>query len=142
MGPNPCGTLNGLLAVIQKLLDNIYFEGERIIGNAFHEAKCEVIQQYFPTQYMYGPAYVYTLLGDPALRIKYPMTGAMEHNNAVVDRNLSRTLFINGPLLLPQGKKYRVFNISGQDVKIKDLRPGIYFVEIDGKISWKVIKIK
>ncbi len=49
---------------------------------------------------------------------------------------------ISGPLVLPEGKKCKVFDITGRTVLPADLRSGIYFIEIDGKISQKVVKIR
>lgn len=48
----------------------------------------------------------------------------------------------NGPLLLPEGKKCKVFDIMGRVVILDKIRPGIYFIEVDGKITQKVVKIR
>ena len=53
----------------------------------------------------------------------------------------SATIF-SGPLILPEGKNCRVFDITGRVVMLDKIKPGIYFVEIDGKITKKVIMIK
>ncbi len=47
-----------------------------------------------------------------------------------------------GPLVLPGGCKCRVFDIAGRTVAPATIRPGIYFIEIDGKIAQRVIKIR
>jgi hypothetical protein len=138
MGPNPCGTLNGLLAVVQRILGKIYIDGERTLGNAFHEAKCEVIQQYFPTEYMYGPAYVYTLLADPALRIKYPAFSVEEIS---ADRP-GHTVFqpICSSLIVPLSGRITVYSVLGEVVIDEtyvtagqhiSLQGGVYFVNIE-----------
>jgi len=125
------------------MLDKIYNDGERIFGNIVYSARCEIIQQYFPTQSMYGPAVIYTTLGDPALRLKYPsFPGKVENKITPIEKDDFRTLIINGPLILPQGKDCRIYDISGRDIFAKELKPGIYFVEIEGRLSWKVIKVK
>lgn len=49
---------------------------------------------------------------------------------------------ISGPLLLPEGKNCRVFDITGRVVIPDKIKPGIYFIEIDGRRIRKVIKIK
>ena len=54
---------------------------------------------------------------------------------------LTATIF-RGPLQLREGKKYRVFDITGRLVEPEGITPGIYFVEIDNKIAQKVIKIR
>ena len=51
------------------------------------------------------------------------------------------TIF-NGPLLLPEGKNCRVFDITGRVVMPERVKPGIYFIEVEGKIKQKVIKIR
>jgi hypothetical protein len=49
---------------------------------------------------------------------------------------------LTGPLLLPRDKKCKIFDITGQKINTLNPAPGIYFIEIDGKITHKVIKIR
>jgi len=141
--PNPCGTLNGLYTLISRMLDKIYNDGDRILGNIVYEARSEVIQQYFPAQSMYGPAVLYVTLGDPALRLKYPFSpGNVENKPAPVQGDISRTSIINGPLILPEGKDYMVYDITGRQIHTLNPAPGIYFIEVDGEIRQKVIKVR
>ncbi|MGB3477792.1 MAG: T9SS type A sorting domain-containing protein [bacterium] len=49
---------------------------------------------------------------------------------------------VNGPLQLPEDKNCRVFDITGRVVMLGKIKPGIYFIELDGKITQKVIKIR
>lgn len=49
---------------------------------------------------------------------------------------------ISGRLELPNAKKYRIIDIAGREIDTRDISPGIYFVEIDGIVVQKVIKIK
>ncbi len=51
------------------------------------------------------------------------------------------TIF-SGPLVLPAGRTCRVFDIMGRVVMTDMMKPGIYFIEIDGKISQKAIKVR
>ncbi len=51
------------------------------------------------------------------------------------------TIF-TGPLLLPRSKNCKVFDITGREMSMNKLRSGIYFIEIDGRIVQKVIKIR
>jgi len=44
--------------------------------------------------------------------------------------------------LLPEGKKCRVFDITGRVMMSNKIKPGIYFIEIDGKITRKVVKVR
>jgi hypothetical protein len=49
---------------------------------------------------------------------------------------------IRGPLLLPEDKQCRVFDITGRIVAPQHIKPGIYFLQIDGKIKHKIVKVK
>ena len=68
--------------------------------------------------------------------------GVVENNIKLIDNNDFHATIFGGPLLLPEGKNCRVFDITGRVVTPDKIKPGIYFVEIDGVISHKVIKIK
>ncbi len=57
------------------------------------------------------------------------------------DDNLGATIF-SDPLLLPEGRKCKVFDITGRVVAPDKMKPGIYFVEIDGQIIQKVVKAR
>ena len=52
------------------------------------------------------------------------------------------TTILSGPLKLPAGKTCRIFDVMGRVVTPDMMKPGIYFVEVDGKISQKVIKVR
>lgn len=54
---------------------------------------------------------------------------------------IGATIF-SGPLLLPEGKKCTVFDITGRVVTLDKMRPGIYFIEVEGKITQKVVKVR
>jgi hypothetical protein len=56
-------------------------------------------------------------------------------------KNSGATIF-SGPLQLPKNKNCRVFDITGRVVMPDKIKPGIYFIEIDGRITGKVIKIR
>jgi len=49
---------------------------------------------------------------------------------------------ISGSLSLPKNKKCKVYDITGRIVSPNNMRSGIYFVEIDGKITRKVVKVR
>jgi hypothetical protein len=49
---------------------------------------------------------------------------------------------ISGPLLLPKGEKCKIFDITGRITTPDKIQPGVYFIEVDGKIIKKVVKIK
>lgn len=64
-----------------------------------------------------------------------------------VDENRHRNInfgatIISGPLLPPEGKKCRIFDITGRTVQADEMKPGIYFIEVEGKITQKVVKVR
>ncbi|MCK4672361.1 hypothetical protein KAT67_00110 [candidate division WOR-3 bacterium] len=71
-----------------------------------------------------------------------PVT-CIEEQQAVSNKtiNFGATIF-SGNLLLPEGKKCKVFDITGRVVIPDKIRPGIYFIEIDGQITRKVVKVR
>ena len=54
---------------------------------------------------------------------------------------LSATIF-SGPMLLPEGMRCKVFDITGRVVDPDIVQPGIYFIEIDGLVTQKVVKVR
>lgn len=74
----------------------------------------------------------------------YNQTGIGEYNDAKYTNKydfLGATVF-SGPLLLPEGKKCKVIDIMGKVVMPDKIKPGIYFIEVDGQITQKVIKVR
>ena len=65
-----------------------------------------------------------------------PTAKSIEENNDRI-ANIFR-----GPLRLPEGKTCRVFNIAGRAVEANKIQPGIYFIEIDGVVIKKVVKVR
>lgn len=61
--------------------------------------------------------------------------------NPVKITDFGTTVFC-GPLLLPEGKNCKVFDITGRVVMPDKIKPGIYFIEVDGRIQQKIIKVK
>ncbi|MGB3479109.1 MAG: hypothetical protein WBB67_08100 [bacterium] len=70
-----------------------------------------------------------------------PDLGIMEESNLELENHYCTTI-INGPMHLFAGKSTRVFDIAGRQIHTPDPAPGIYFIELDGQIQQKVIKIK
>jgi hypothetical protein len=91
--------------------------------------------------------YIDYINGHPAYTMRiwgkfYPFVGIEEEEAKSVSRPyLSSTIF-SGHLKLPEGKKCRVFDITGRIVILEKMRPGIYFIEIDGEITSKVVKVR
>jgi len=68
--------------------------------------------------------------------------GIEEENTCSIRDNDVYTTIFSGHLVLPSGKKCKIFDITGRVVMPDKIRPGIYFVEVEGKITQKIIKIK
>ncbi len=62
-------------------------------------------------------------------------------NNVNKHTTIGSTIFC-GPLQLPEGKQCKVFDIMGRVVMSDKIKPGVYFIEIDGKITRKVVKVR
>jgi len=75
--------------------------------------------------------------------IKYVQTTAIGENDVhSIKQTTIYATILRGPLQLPEGKKCRVFDIAGRVVEPDKMKPGIYFVEIDGVVTQKVVKVK
>lgn len=76
------------------------------------------------------------------IRTKPDTLGIKEQKIIPITNSDFSTTIISAPLLLPEGRKCRIFNITGRVVAPDKMRPGIYFIEIDGKITNKVVKVR
>jgi YVTN family beta-propeller protein len=70
------------------------------------------------------------------------VTGIEEDNFAPVERDIFTTTLFSGPLQLPEGKECKVFDITGRVVEPTKITRGIYFIEIDGVVTQKVVKVR
>jgi len=68
--------------------------------------------------------------------------GIQEESSNSVEIHSRGATILSGPLKLPEGKICKVFNITGRVVMPERIKPGIYFLEVDGMITRKIIKIK
>lgn len=101
---------------------------------------------------VYGPdGYVYsagTCAGDNITRHDYliicldPTIGIREKKVTTVGSNCFSPTIICGALLQLEDKNCKIFDISGRKIHTLNPVPGIYFIEVDGVISQKVIKLK
>lgn len=68
--------------------------------------------------------------------------GVQEHA-AIPGRVEARpTTIISGSFNIPAARKYRIYDIAGRIVQPEALGQGIYFLEIDGEIQSKIVKIR
>jgi len=52
------------------------------------------------------------------------------------------TTIFRGPLKLPEGNNCKVYDIMGRVVESSKIQPGIYFIEVDGVVKQKVVKVR
>lgn len=74
----PCGVSSTSQLLYKEFLNNLFKDGEHCLGRAFFAAKCSVIARDPTDDSVYGPAVLWTLFGDPALRIKHRISSAVE----------------------------------------------------------------
>jgi hypothetical protein len=71
-----------------------------------------------------------------------PEPGIDEHQTSNIScKHITSTIF-SGPLQLPEGKRCKVFDITGRVIMSETMKPGVYFIEVDGKIASKVVKVR
>jgi hypothetical protein len=68
--------------------------------------------------------------------------GIREHQTSPVRGDTQPTTIISGPINLSDAREYRIYDITGRIVHSQTLRQGIYFLEIDGAIVSKVVKVR
>ena len=76
------------------------------------------------------------------LKIAPDTLGITEEESVSEQQTCKGATIIYGPLQLPEGKICRVFDITGRVIAPDKIKPGIYFIEVDGKITKKIIKVK
>ena len=71
------------------------------------------------------------------------LIGIAEHRVVIPDDTVPEIPAIfSGPSVLPADGCYKILDITGRYVDIKDMKPGIYFIEKEGEISRKVVKVR
>ena len=68
--------------------------------------------------------------------------GIQEHQTIPGRVETRPTTIISGPLHLPDTWNCRIYDIAGRIVQPEALRQGIYFLEIDGAIVNKIVKVR
>jgi hypothetical protein len=122
---SPCGVSSTSQLLYKEFLNNLFQRGERCLGRAVFAAKCSVIARNPDDDSIYGPAVLWTLLGDPALRIKHTIQNGVEESlkprapsrNLTVSPNpcdASTTIRLSSPLPTPYS--LFVYDASGRIV--------------------------
>ena len=76
------------------------------------------------------------------IKTKPDTLGISEEEISINHRRVSDATIFSGPLFLPKDEKCRVFDITGRAILPDNMRPGIYFIEVDGQITQKVVKVR
>jgi predicted secreted protein len=71
-----------------------------------------------------------------------PDVGIGENKVGQVERHLFPATIVSGPLALPVGKEYTIYDISGRRIDTHCLSPGVYFIEESGRTTEKIIKVR
>jgi YVTN family beta-propeller protein len=69
--------------------------------------------------------------------VKENITSTAENNSNDVVASI-----FSGPLALPESRKCRIFDIMGRVADPDKIQPGVYFIEIDGVIVQKIVKVR
>jgi hypothetical protein len=91
--------------------------------------------------YVTGESFGYGTSNDYAT-IKYSTTGIRENEPAAIKADLLGTTIFNGSLHLRKSENYKIFDITGRVVEPTNITRGIYFIEVDGVVTQKVVKVR
>jgi hypothetical protein len=61
---------------------------------------------------------------------------------SVDKEKLITTTIFRGPLRLPEGKNCKVYDTMGRVMDCDGIQPGVYFIEVEGVVTEKVVKIR
>jgi hypothetical protein len=68
--------------------------------------------------------------------------GVREEGTNPIKHNDYGATILHGSLQLPKSKTCKVYDITGRVVDVDKIQPGIYFIEVDGVVTQKVVKVK
>lgn len=94
--------------------------------------------EYILTGYSYSNFYLRDLF---LVRLGSPPGVSEDNTTSITSYNYGATI-ISGPLIMPADKKCRVYDITGRTVDANKLASGIYFLEIEGQVEQKIIKVR
>jgi hypothetical protein len=120
------------------VLDAVYDHGERSIGRAVFAAKCSLIARYPTQDTLYGPAVLYTLFGDPALRLKHlPPTGVEEPGQPAGDSLPPSATVLRGASGVGRDASSVMYDAMGR--RVTNPGSGVYFVRTGCKPPDRVV---
>jgi hypothetical protein len=141
---NPCGVLNTSQMLAKEVLKHLFWNGERVLGRAVFAAKCSLITWYPTNDNYYGPAVLWTLFGDPALRVRHRiLTGVEESRNEERGVRNEGPTVVRGvlnlqPAICNQMSEIVLLDVAGRKLAslrpgandVSHLAPGIYFLRL------------
>lgn len=68
--------------------------------------------------------------------------GIEENDGAITPVNPCFPTIIAGQLPLPAHGNYCIYDITGRQISTTRVQPGVYFLEIDGEITAKIVKVR
>jgi len=80
--------------------------------------------------------------GDFDIWVSEYQPGVEETSAITIKQHNHSATLLNGPLQLPKDKKCKVFDITGRVVEPDKIQPGVYFIEVDGVVTQKVVKVR
>lgn len=84
-----------------------------------------------------------TVLDFLVISLDTTTTGIVEETSQILtDKSMKFPTYIVGAFVFSKGQPYKIFDITGRQIHTLNPVPGIYFIEVDGEIQQKVIKIK
>jgi len=137
----------------KEVIGNLLVRGEQCLGRAVFAAKCSVIARHPTEDTIYGPAVLWTLFGDPALRVKHRILSGVEERptpdasrpTLEVAPNPCRagaTVRLSGSSFIVHRSSLSVYDASGRLVLSQPVRAssfilqtsslpaGVYMVEV------------
>jgi len=138
---NPCGVSSTSQLLYKEFLDNLFRRGEHCLGRAVFAAKCSVIARYPGDDNLYGPAVLWTLFGDPALRVKHRTLSGVDESFKLqaASRKLSvapnpcharAAVRLAGSSFIPQSSSLSVYDASGRLVLSQSVRSSSFILQM------------
>lgn len=118
-----------------------------LIGNEFLISDNSAGQRWFPTvansDINYLIAYDQNSTSSNIYgNVDVEILGVEEDHTHNDMTNSKGATLCSGPLIILEKGKYKIFDIMGREIFTIDPAPGIYFIEIDGEITQKIVKIR
>ena len=136
---NPCGVNSTSQLLAKEVVQNLLVHGEHCLGRAVFAARCSVIARHPTADSIYGPAVLWTLFGDPALRVKHHILSGVTESSKPQAASSSRSVVPNpcrhstvlhlttGPL--DHSTTLAVYNASGRLVLSQPVRASSFILQ-------------